>query len=120
MNVLHKIDHKGLGDNVMFTAVLPHLEKHHPDWDNYILTQPARVSLFDKGVSDESGEYDKVIYYIWFDGATRTPAYRCLDSKLNIEPEWDLLKYKVNYSDITFDYPSPFCGSSLLRSFLLH
>lgn len=106
--ILHKFHH-GLGDAVMFTAVLAHLKKEFPDRNNHVKCLKGKHSAF-KGVAEKSffddptERYDSVqdhdwpeCHHMWSDGGTKT--VQCLRQKYYIKTDWDKLKYVVPIDD---------------------
>ncbi len=108
---LHVFPH-GLGDAVMFTAVLRQLAACQPDTANDVavlkgkhsaLAGLARACFVD--TEPDGGRYGCVIRHDWPDcreawpDSPGTKAAKCLRDVFGLAPDWDLLTYSVPVGD---------------------
>lgn len=108
MRVLHKFNH-GLGDCVMFRAVLNHLRHYNPDWENYVVTGRGKHTAF-KGLAECLTEvpdltWGKVYDHDWpecwqnYRDVPGTKAAQCIQNKFHLKASWSLLTYDFSPGD---------------------
>lgn len=108
MDILHNFCH-GLGDAVMFTAVLRHLKKYRSDWCNNVVARKGNHSAF-HGLAgatahdtelpgDQKFDHDWPECWDSWSNSPGTKTVRCLREKFGIQPDWDLLKYEVQVGE---------------------
>jgi len=95
----------GLGDCVQFTTVLRHLRKHRPNWSiDVAVIDEGRASIF-AGQCDNvyllthkpGDEYTMTFRVRFFEHPRLSKVWHCLRTEFNIEPEIDLLRYRLQY-----------------------
>lgn len=108
--VLIELD-AGLGDSVALTIILQHLQKYRPDWKVGVWVRPGFEAvgngLCEAVFASEGGmllgQFD-LIYrldfyaYDWLprSDSPSTPVVNCLRETFGIQPDRELLKYKIN------------------------
>lgn len=113
MKVLIIFNH-GLGDAVQFTSVLQHLKKYKPEWEISLLAKRGKHSAalgyceqiwHDQEPAPDQAAFEKVFDLGWWENSNRygdcpnTKVTNCLREVFNIEPDPELLNYKVNVTD---------------------
>jgi ubiquinone/menaquinone biosynthesis C-methylase UbiE len=132
-HILHKFGH-GLGDSVMFTAVLRHLRQFKPNWKNDIVSLKGKHSVY-RGLVGASyldsqpneSKYHKVIHHEWSEcgeswpDSPGTKTALCLRRKFDIVPRWDLLSYVIDVGEQARQRADVYVKSLPTRPFaLLH
>jgi len=104
----------GLGDAVQLTAVLRHLQRYRPEWEVHVAALLGKHSALRGlcawvgelgGDSPPTAAYERVFDLDWpectgsFKNSPSTKLERCLREVFDIEPDRDLVGYRIHPSD---------------------
>ncbi|HEY0983387.1 glycosyltransferase family 9 protein, partial [Schlesneria sp.] len=141
-NILITFRH-GLGDAVQFTAVLRHLQYHHPEWNVDVLTLVGkhsafeglcrRVCVIDRDPIPTEG-YHQRFDLTWDECRTEdascpnTKVLQCIRDAFQLSPIPDLFRYQIRISDTAriraHQYLESICGppgdDGRYRAVLIH
>jgi FkbM family methyltransferase len=120
--VLIEFDH-GIGDAIQLTAVLQHLRKYRPEWELYLWALRGKHSVghgyckrvwHDQQLKPAREDFDRVFKLDWWEcghcyaDSPSTKAAQCLRDVFGLQPDPELMRYKLHVSDqareVTRDY----------------
>lgn len=129
-NILHKFHH-GIGDAVMFTAVLKHLKSYRPDWEQDVWALKGKHTAFTAVARDgfdnepPRSKYNNFYDHSWdecWDSWPDSPGTKtalCLRQKFNLSPVWELLKYEMSIGPAAKDRAETYIKTLPNKPFVL-